>query len=160
MKKIIAIMMVLVMMMAVTVPAFAATIGSASQQAGDATVLTDISGVVGEGEYTVSYPATMALTWGAESTAFEYSVTSQLKTGKCVSVEILDKNSDGLEMVNQAGDKLAYSLGGTTTTTTSAPVVADETFNYSVDVLKADWDAAAYDEYQDTLTFSSAVVDL
>ena len=49
MKKIIAIMMVLVMMMAVTVPAFAATIGSASQQAGDATVLTDISGVVGEG---------------------------------------------------------------------------------------------------------------
>ena len=164
MKKIIAIMMVLVMMMAVTVPSFAATIGSASQQAGDATVLTDISGVAGEGEYTVSYPATMALTWGAEETNFQYSVTSQLKTGKCVSVEIIDKDANGLVMVNGDGATLAYSLGGETSIKTTAPVVPtdniDATYDFSVNVLKADWDAAAYDTYQDTLTFSSAVVDL
>ena len=63
-------------------------------------------------------------------------------------------------MVNADGATLAYALNGTISTTTSAPVVTDETFNYSVDVSKANWDAAAYDEYQDTLTFSSAVVDL
>ena len=160
MKKIIAIVMALVMMMAIAVPTFAATIGSASQQAGDATVLTDTSSIVGDGTYTVTYPATMALTWGAETTGFQYSVTSQLKTGKCVSVEILDKDANGLVMVNADGATLAYALGGTISATTSAPVVTDEAFDYSVDVAKAAWDAAAFDTYQDTLTFSSEVVDL
>ena len=161
MKKIIALAMALVMMMAVAVPAFAATLDVTSQS-GDAEVLTDISGVQGEGTYTVTYPATMALTWGAETTGFEYSVTSQLKTGKCVAVEIIDKDSNGLVMVNAGGATLAYSLGGATSAKTTAPVVtdADATFNYSVDVAKAAWDAAAFDEYKDTLTFSSAVVDL
>ena len=160
MKKIIAIVMALVMMMAITVPAFAATIGSASEQSGDATVITDTSSIVGDGTYTVTYPATMALTWGAETTGFQYSVTSQLKTGKCVSVEILDKDANGLVMVNADGATLAYALGGTISATTSAPVVTDEAFDYSVDVAKAAWDAAAFDTYQDTLTFSSEVVDL
>ena len=160
MKKIIAIVMALVMMMAIAVPTFVATIGSASQQAGDATVLTDTSSIVGDGTYTVTYPATMALTWGAETTGFQYSVTSQLKTGKCVSVEILDKDANGLVMVNADGATLAYALGGTISATTSAPVVTDEAFDYSVDVAKAAWDAAAFDTYQDTLTFSSEVVDL
>ena len=92
MKKIIAIMMALVMMMAIAVPAFAATLDTAAQ-AGDATVLTDTSAIVGDGTYTVTYPATMALTWGVESTGFQYSVTSQLKTGKCVSVAMNSSSS-------------------------------------------------------------------
>ncbi len=159
MKKILAIAMAIVMMMAIAVPAFAETL-DVNTQSGDAVVLTDTSGIVGDGTYTVTYPATMALTWGVESTGFEYSVTSQLKTGKCVSVAITDKDANGLVMVNAGGETLAYSLGGTISTTTSAPVVTDETFNYSVDVAKAAWDAAAFDEYKDTLTFSSEVVDL
>ncbi len=159
MKKILAIAMAIVMMMAIAVPAFAATLDTATQS-GDAVVITDTSGIVGDGTYTVTYPATMSLTWSAESTGFEYSVTSQLKTGKCVSVVITDKDANGLVMVNAGGATLAYSLSGTTATTTSAPVVTDETFNYSVDVAKEAWDAAAFDTYQDTLTFSSEVVDL
>ncbi len=159
MKKIIALVMALVMMMAVTVPAFAAEL-NATTNSGDAEVLTDISGVLGDGSYTVTYPATMPLTWGAETTAFQYSVTSQLKTGKCVSVEIVDKDANGLVMVNADGATLAYSLSGTTAGKTTAPVVTDVTFDYNVDVAKTAWDAAAFDEYKDTLTFSSAVVDL
>ncbi len=159
MKKILALAMAIVMMMAIAVPAFAATLDVATSS-GDAEVITDISGVSGDGTYTVTYPATMALAWGDETTAFQYSVTSQLKTGKCVSVKIVDKDANGLVMVNADGATLAYSLGGTTSTTTSAPVVTDEAFDYSVDVLKADWDAASFDEYKDTLTFSSEVVDL
>ena len=159
MKKIIAIVMALVMMMAIAVPTFAESL-DVNTQAGDATVLTDTSSIVGDGTYTVTYPARMALTWGAETTGFQYSVTSQLKTGKCVSVEILDKDANGLVMVNADGATLAYALGGTISATTSAPVVTDEAFDYSVDVAKAAWDAAAFDTYQDTLTFSSEVVDL
>ena len=159
MKKILAVMMAIVMMMAIAVPSFAATL-NVDSASGDATVITDTSGVVGDGTYTVTYPATMSLTWGAETTAFQYSVTSQLKTGKCVEVEIVDKDANGLVMVNADGATLAYALNGTTSATTSAPVVTDEAFDYSVDVAKAAWDAAAFDTYQDTLTFSSEVVDL
>lgn len=159
MKKLLAVMMAIVMMMAIAVPAFAATL-DVDSASGDATVITDTSGVVGDGTYTVTYPATMSLTWGAESTGFQYSVTSQLKTGKCVEVEIVDKDANGLVMVNGDGATLAYALNGTTSATTSAPVVTDEAFDYSVDVAKAAWDAAAFDTYQDTLTFSSEVVDL
>ncbi len=159
MKKILAVMMAIVMMMAIAVPAFAATL-NVDSASGDATVITDTSGIVGDGTYTVTYPATMSLTWGAETTGFQYSVTSQLKTGKCVEVEIVDKDANGLVMVNADGAELAYALNGTTSATTSAPVVTDEAFDYSVDVAKAAWDAAAFDTYQDTLTFSSEVVDL
>lgn len=161
MKKITAIVMALVMMMAIAVPTFAASL-DVNTQSGDAIVITDTSGIVGDGTYTVTYPATMSLTWGAETTGFQYSVESQLKTGKCVAVEIIDKDANGLVMVNAGGATLAYSLSGETTAKTTAPVVttADATFDYSVDVAKTAWDAAAFDTYQDTLTFSSEVVDL
>ncbi len=161
MKKIIAIVMALVMMMAITVPALAAEL-NVNAQGGDATVLTDTSNIVGDGSYTVTYPATMALTWGTEATPFQYSVTSQLKTGKCVSVAITDSvnGEAGFNMINANGDALAYALSGTISTKTSAPVVTDEAFDYSVDVTSDDWAAASYDTYEDTLTFTSAIVDL
>jgi len=161
MKKILALVMAIVMMMAIAVPAFAAEL-NVTANSGDATVLTDTSSIVGDGTYTVTYPATMALTWGDESTAFQYSVTSQLKTGKCVKVDIIDKNSDGLIMVNADGAELKYSLSGSLGIKTTKPVVtaAEATYDFNVDVLKADWDAAAFDTYQDTLTFASEVADL
>ncbi len=163
MKKIIAIAMALVMMMAIAVPAFAADLngGATSEaQSGDATVMTDTSTVVGDGNYTVTYPATMGLEWGETSTAFSYSVTSQLKAGKNVTVVVADKDGDGLVMKNADGDELPYALAGTTTGVTSAEVVTDETFNFSVDVETADWDAVAFDTYEDLVTFTSNVTNL
>ncbi len=156
MKKIIAIVMALVMMLAVTVPAFAAELNVATN-AGDAIVKTNTSAV--SESYTVTYPAVMNLDWGTESTPFEYSVTSQLKTGNVVEVAVADKDAAYL-MENTAGATLAYSLAGTTSTKTSAPVVTDEAFAYSVDVAAAAWAAAAFDTYEDTLTFTSAIVAL
>ncbi len=154
MKKIIAIAMALVMMMAVAVPAFAADLNVATNE-GDAVVKTNTSAVTES--YTVTYPAVMDLVWGTESTPFEYSVTSQLKTGNCVEVSVADKDA-AYVMANATGETLAYALAGTTATKTSAPVVTDETFNYSVDVAAAAWAAAAFDTYEDTLTFTSAIV--
>ena len=55
MKKIIAIMMALVMMMAVTVPAFAAGITKDTAQSGQATVATTTDET--DATYTVTYPA-------------------------------------------------------------------------------------------------------
>ncbi len=163
MKKILALVMAIVMMMAIAVPSFAATL-EVGNESGDAEVVTDISGVAGEGTYTVTYPATMALTWGDENTSFEYSITSQLKTGKCVSVAIIDKDANGFEMVNAGGAKLAYALSGETTAKTTRPVVlateTDATYSFSVDVSKPNWDGASFDEYKDILTFTSEIVDI
>lgn len=160
MKKIISMAMALVMMMAVMVPAFAAELTEDTVQSADATVQTDISGVAGDGTYTVTYPATMALTWGTESTAFNVVVTSQLKTGKCVSVVIADKAADGFVMKNADGAELAYALTGSTTIKTTNPVVTDDTYIFNVDVTADAWAAAAFDEYSDVLTVTSAVADL
>ena len=158
MKKIIAIVMALVMMMAVTVPALAAEL-SEGNTSSDAIVKTNTSSVVGEGEYLVTYPATMDIIWETESTQFTYSVTSQLRAGKCVSVTVADKDA-GYVMTSATNAELAYTLSGTTSGKTTAPVVNGASFNFNVDVAPLVWDAAAIDEYKDTLTFTSAVVDI
>lgn len=157
MKKVISLVMALVMMMAVMVPAFAAEL-NATTQSGTATVVTDTSAITGDGTYTVTYPATMNIVWSTTTTNFEYKVTSQLKTGKLVNVTVAD-TGDGLNMVNAANATLAYTLGGTVNGTTTAPVVTDATFNYSINVETTAWNAAAIDTYSDTLTFTSTVVD-
>ncbi len=156
MKKIIAIAMALVMMMAITVPVFAADLNVATNE-GDAIVKTNTSAV--SESYTVTYPAVMELNWGTESTPFDYSVTSQLKTGNVVSVSVADKDAAYL-MANADGETLAYALTGAKDATTAAPVVTDQTFGFNVDVTTAAWDAAAFDTYEDTLTFTSAIVTL
>ncbi len=163
MKKVISLVMALVMMMAICVPAFAADLtggSTAEVQSGDATVQTDTSGVVGDGTYTVTYPATMSLTWGTVATPFTYSVTSQLKAGKNVTVTIADKDADGSIMKNDGGVELPYAITGATTGSTTAEVVTDETFNISVDVTTAAWNAVAFDDYSDVVTFSSEVTNL
>ena len=157
MKKVISVVLALVMMMAVMVPAFAATL-DVNTQSGTATVQTDTSAITGDGTYTVTYPATMNIVWSTATTNFDYKVTSNLRTGKAVQVVVAD-TGDGLNMVNATNATLAYTLGGTTTGKTTGPVVTDATFNYSINVDSAVWAAAAIDTYSDTLTFTSTVVD-
>lgn len=157
MKKVISLVMALVMMMVVMVPAFAAEL-NATTQSGTATVITDTSAITGDGTFTVTYPATMNIIWNTPTTNFEYKVTSQLKTGKLVNVTVAD-TGDGLNMVNDANATLAYTLSGTVNGTTTAPVVTDAIFKYSINVETAAWNAAAIDTYSDTLSFTATVVD-
>lgn len=159
MKKVISLVMALVMMMAIMVPAFAAEL-NASVQSGEATVKTDTSAITGDGTYTVTYPATMNIVWNTVTTNFSYSVDSNLRTGKCVQVVVAD-TGDGLNMLNATNATLAYTLAGTTTAKTTSPVVTAEntTFTYSIVVEESAWNAAAIDEYKDTLTFTATVVD-
>ena len=112
----------------------------------------------GDGTYTVSYPATMALRWSDETTDFEIKITSQLKTGKCVSVVLADKEN-GLVMKNDAGSEIPYTLSQTTFATT-APVVTDDVHPFSVNVTTDDWNAVSFDAYSDILTVTTSVADL
>ena len=78
MKKVISVVLALVMMMAVMVPAFAATL-DVNTQSGNSTVLVDGITDKGDGTYSVEIPASIDLIWGDTTKAGEYTVTLALK---------------------------------------------------------------------------------
>ncbi len=161
MKKILAIVMALVMMMAICVPAFAAVTGGSNS--GSDTIIntdtkkdTDDDGI-GDTEaawYTVTIPATQTLAWETESKDIEYTVASQLKTGEAVKVTVDD--ADKAYKMTSAGGELKYSLENATFTAPSA--VYDDTASVTVKVALDDWKSVAIDSYTDTLTFTAEIV--
>ena len=166
MKKILAVAMALTMLFALCVPAFADT-GKITQDTPvpkEAVVPVKTKTTTASGEnaenFTVSYPPTMDLPWGTlvddTKAAFEYSVVSQLKTGKTITVTVTPTNT---VMTSAAGETLAYTLAGDVNVTTAAAVVAAGEFKKTVkvDVAQSAWDAAAINEYTDTVTFAVTV---
>ena len=161
MKKILAIAMALVMMMAICVPAFAAVTGGSN--AGNDTIIntdtkkdTDNDGI-GDTEvawYTVTIPATQTLPWETETKDIEYTVASQLKTGEAVKVTVAD--ADKAYKMTSNGGELAYTLDNATFTAPSA--VYDDTASVTVKVALDDWKSVAIDNYTDTLTFTAEIV--
>ena len=154
MKKIIAIVMALVMMMAVTVPAFAADITKDSAQAGQATVATTTDDT--DATYTVTYPAATTIAWGdTNAVNVNYAVTSQLPIGASLKVSVAADNNGEMTSANAAGYKLTYTLTGG----------AEETFqeinnnvapSTDVTVAIADFSQAVPDVYTGTLTYTVA----
>lgn len=161
MKKILAIAMALVMMMAICVPAFAAVTGGSN--AGNDTIIntdtkkdTDGDGI-GDTEaawYTVTIPATQTLAWETESKDIEYTVASQLKTGEAVKVTVDDADK-AYKMTANGGD-IDYTLENATFTAPSA--VYDNTAKVTVKVALNEWKSTAIDNYTDTLTFTAEIV--
>ena len=156
MKKIIAIVMALVMMMAVTVPAFAGEIKEKdTAQNGESLVKTDTS-TVGAGSYTVTYPAEIVIAWNTVGTA-EYTVTTQLAVGKTLNVEVADKTSGTLEGTMTAtgtADTLVYDLSGDVTG--DYDEVSNETKNLTFTV--RDWNKTIA-EYSNYITFTTTLAD-
>ena len=160
MKKILAIAMALVMMMAICVPAFA-TVTGGSNADNDTIISTDTlkdedGDGIGETDpswYTVTIPATQTLPWEATSTDIEYAVASQLKTGDVVKVTVTD--ADGAYKMTSTGGELAYTLENATFTADSA--VYYDTAKVTVKVALNDWKSVAIDNYTDTLTFTAEI---
>lgn len=161
MKKILAIAMALVMMMAICVPAFAAVTGG-SNSGSDTIINTDTkkdtdNDGVGDTEaswYTVTIPATQTLPWEATSSNIKYTVASQLKTGEAVMVKVDD--ADKAYKMTAAGGELKYSLENATFTAPSAVYNAET--SVTVKVALNDWKSVAIDNYTDTLTFTAEIV--
>ena len=155
MKKIIAIAMALVMMMAVTVPAFAA-ITETSNQSGDALVKTDTS-AVGAGEYTVEIPAEIVIPWDAPTYDATYTVETQLAVGKKINVSVADKTSGtltGTMTATGTTDTLEYTISGAVATEYDEVSSATETITFTV----ADWEKTIA-EYSNYITFTVALGD-
>lgn len=164
MKKILSIAVAVLMIAAICVPCFAATIDKTTPDGkGTAQVKTDISAVTDNGTFVVTIPAEMPIPWNTANTDsskdFTYSVESQLKTGKVIQVDVAQNNAN---MTSASGATLAYTItGDITAVKTTASVVAAGTFvkTVTVNVAGAAWANAAIDEYSDTLTFTAQIVD-
>lgn len=164
MKKILSIAVAVLMIAAICVPCFAATIDKTTPDGkGTAQVKTDISAVTDNGTFVVTIPAEMPIPWNTANTDsskdFTYSVESQLKTGKLIQVDVAQNSAN---MKSASGATLAYTItGDITAVKTTASVVAAGTFvkTVTVNVAGTAWANAAIDEYSDQLTFTAQIVD-
>ncbi len=153
MKKILAIAMAIVMMMAIAVPAFAAVEGGAN--AGNDTIietLTTREDGTDPTWYTVTIPASQTIYWEATSTAIEYTINSQLATNNKVNVVVT-----GSGFMTNGTDNLTYVIADADYTA-SAAVVVDEIDTVTIDTSAAAWTTVPVDAYSDTLTFTAAIV--
>ena len=152
MKKIIAIAMALVMMMAVAVPAFAGSISKDGEQSGKATVATTTSDT--DATYTVTYPATTTIAWGDTSAHnANYAVTSQLPIGAVLKVSVAADNGGVMTSTTATAYSLTYALTGGDEETFSE-INNNEAPKTDVEVSIADFSGAVPAVYEGTLTYT------
>ena len=160
MKKVLSLALAFVLMFTICVPVFAVTLNSATPM-GSTPVRVDGSTV--GASFTVTIPATATIIWGQTEKAVEYSVYSQLATGKGVKVTVT-ADADGKMKNAENTAFLEYSLKAETTEyTTTKPVILPEnaeTSNVVVQIPTANWDKASIDNYVGTLTFSAELTNI
>lgn len=160
MKKVLSLALALVLMFTICIPVFAATLDAATPM-GSTPVRVDGSTV--GASFTVTIPANATITWGKTEKAVEYSVYSQLATGKGVKVTVT-ADADGKMKNAENTAFLEYSLKAETTEyTTTKPVILPEnaeTSNVVVQIPTANWDKASIDNYVGTLTFSAELTNI
>lgn len=161
MKKIISIALALVMMMAVAVPAFAAT-----AVLGDNTVNVETSFNESiDTSYTVEIPATISVAWYDETTYdVGYTVTSQLLVGASLKVAVnydsdTDDTNNGVMTNDETTATLKYTLTGAgeaTFTGVNNSAKASDVGGTDATITVAGFDAAPVGAYTGTITYTVA----
>ena len=173
MKKVLSIVLAVVMLLTMSVMAFAAdktiTGNASSEPQSDNTVVVKTSTTDENGDdatsFTVSYPAETTIPWAKnDAVPVAYAVTTQLMFNKRLSVKVTNDGANTMKGSTGNDQPLAYTLDGDVDIKTTAAVVTlpeGQTTNYAATVTVADaaWAAAPVDTYQDTLTFTVSVVD-
>lgn len=162
MKKIIAIVMALTMMMVVTIPAFAVDITNDTAQTSSVDVVTTFDETT-DWSYTVTIPAGVTVAWNDTSAQdMTYSVESQLLIGASLKVSVVADNggtmtatgtTDTLTFTVAGGDEVEF--GPVNPANTTAPNVVDGT-NASVSI--EDFSGKAVGAYTGTLTYTVTYV--
>ena len=159
MKKIIAIVMALVMMMAVTVPAFAVEIKNGDQnQFGTADVVTTFDETT-DWFYTVTIPADIDIVWGDKAEKdMTYFVESQLLIGASLDIsaavnnngEMVNDNTDAKLKLNISGGDVAHFEEVNPENTTAPDVVGGKNVKVSIE----SFDDKPIGTYVGSLTFT------
>ena len=158
MKKIIAIVMALVMMMAVTVPAFAIDQNTQKEtdgsQKGSATVSTTTDET--DATYTVSYPASFVFAWDDTTPKdANYTVTSQLPIGAKLTVSVIADNGALMTSTNAPAYDLTYTLAGGFGEKDFNEINKDEgpDEDITIAIAQSEYDDAVPDVYEGTVTY-------
>ena len=167
MKKLLAVALAVVMVLSMSVMAFAATqtdyppssVEGAQSGTTIQTSLYDEEGNPVAGGFTVTIPATVTIPWGGTSAenggdTFTWSYSAQLAENERLTLSI-DKTS-GVFYDGAEGD-LTYALSGTgidAAYTTASEVDAG---TLTATVTTAGWNFAPIAEYSDTVTFTASV---
>lgn len=154
MKKVISVVLALVMMMAVMVPAFAATL-DVNTQSGNSTVLVDGITDKGDGTYSVEIPASVDLIWGDTTKAGEYKITSQVQTDKRVKVTL----AKAKDLTNAANETIEFAVADATTGIANSAVVNNESHTFNLTIDASEWAAASIATYEGTITFEAELVN-
>ena len=154
MKKVISVVLALVMMMAVMVPAFAATL-DVNTQSGNSTVLVDGVTDKGDGTYSVEIPASVDLIWGDTTKAGEYKITSQVQTDKRVKVTL----AKAKDLTNAANETIEFAVADATTGIANSAVVNNEAHAFNLTIDASEWAAASIATYEGTITFTAELAD-
>ena len=161
MKKILAIAMAIVMMMAIAVPAFAADLSAKDTDSGDVIITTSTDKADGtDGDwYIVTIPADTTIAWGAESTELKYSAETHLLYGKTLDVDVTsaDYVMTYAPEANVVLD-LAFALNGDVDVNFATVTYPAVEKSVTVDITADAWNNAVVATYSDTLTFSAAIV--
>lgn len=169
MKKAISLVLTVVMLFAVCVPAFAATVLDKSTPSGQVTVETDTHKKDGSdaADYCLTIPADTKIPWGEEKTDVSYTIESHLMRNKAVSVKVTtsDDTDKGTMKTDAAkGDiqYLPYTLDGAGVNYSANHPVVFEAEKQEVNVLisRADWNKAIVESYSDILTYTAELVTI
>ncbi len=159
MKKIIAIVMALVMMMAVTVPAFAIDQNTQKEtdgsQKGSATVSTTTDET--DATYSVSYPATYVFAWDDTTPKnANYTVTSQLPIGAKLTVSVVADNGALMTSTTATAYDLTYTLAGGIGATEFSEINNGEgpDEDITIAIAQSEYDEAVPAVYQGTVTYA------
>ena len=158
MKKIIAIVMALVMMMAVTVPTFAIDQDTAKESDGSQKGQVIVATTTDETDatYTVSYPAAFTFAWDdtAPQTA-NYTVNSQLPIGAKLTVSVIADNGALMTSTNAPAYDLTYTLAGGFGEKDFNEINKDEgpDEDITIHIEQEEYDDAVPDVYEGTVTY-------
>lgn len=174
MKKILAIALTFVMLIAVCIPSFAAKINvndnaPPPDEWGKQTVSIGISTTEESASYTVTIPATILIPWEAPYKSFEYSIAKvQLKAGKRLKVSFASQSGEKV-LIDGNGYELPYTFKtidnesvhddelGYITPSEVALETVHKPFN--ICIADKDWKTVPVNNYIGNLTFTVDVVD-
>ncbi|MGN0520784.1 MAG: hypothetical protein ACI4LB_08605 [Candidatus Fimenecus sp.] len=171
MKKVLSVLLAVSMLLALCVPAFAAT-EITTETAGDVIIKTSTKkDSNGNGQidpddddaegFLVTIPADTTIPWGQEDTDVSYKTEAHLMRGKFLKVVV---TGSGTMKTSDAVYEIPYTLDGKTEFTAENPWVYDTVNDtgvvqaLTVKVTSDSWNTAVVEEYQDTLTYTVSVV--
>ncbi len=169
MKKVLAVLLAVMMVLSMSVMAFAATgtwyVDANEVAAEDAkttlqtltTKLDDEGNPVDAASYTITIPATVTIPWEGTpenlgGDAFFWSVKTQLEKGDSLDVGIVEADRTGT-FTDAAS--LVYTLSGDVYA--SVGDLADDTYTVNIDV--AGWETVPIAEYEALVTYEANFVD-